>query len=288
MAHTTLSRDHQPASEIRRIGREQIDAYGTTRFVERAVVKARQSSDEGRSVFEVEDQEGEIWRGRKILLATGVKDILPTHIEGYEDCWGDDIYHCLFCDGLERSDRPAGMLGFEGPEYLHVLRMAFQLGCPSVTIYSNGPLKPKDNATAEALEIAKANVKVDERRIKRLVHLADEQGIDVVFEDGDVDRIGFLQHTPRTEVVAPNLARDLGVEILPDGRGGTILKRNEPFGETNVKGCFAAGDASVVMKQFTIAMTQGLTAGPGIAIQLGEEDDQEIVERLKKTGVLES
>lgn len=96
-AHTILSRDHQPASEARRIGREQIEAYGTTHFVERALTRA--CKDEEAGVFEVEDETGEKWRGRKIILAMGAKDIFPE-IEGYADCWGASIYQCLFCDGI--------------------------------------------------------------------------------------------------------------------------------------------------------------------------------------------
>jgi thioredoxin reductase len=283
-AHTVLGHDHKPAKEIRRVGREQIEAYGTTHFVERAVRKARKIEEEG--TFEVEDAEGETWRGKKVVLAMGAKDIFPD-IDGYAECWGESIYSCLFCDGIERSDKPAAMLGFDSSMNLHVLGFMFALECPSVTILSNGPLDPKDDATAQALEVAKAKgTKIDQRRIKKLVHLDNDQGIEVQFHEGDSMMIGFLQHTPPTEVVAPDLARDLGVEVLDDGREGTYLKRNEPFGETNVKGVFTAGDAGVVMKQFTVAMTQGVAAGAGVSFSLGQDEDAKIMEQLKCTNGL--
>lgn len=59
-----------------------------TMFVERGVVRARKV-DGG---FEVEDGEGGRWRGRKIVLAMGVRDVLPTRIEGYVENWGTNIY----------------------------------------------------------------------------------------------------------------------------------------------------------------------------------------------------
>ena len=276
-----LSRDHQPASEIRGVGREQISDYGTTHFVERAVAKA--GKDEANDVFEVEDQEGEKWRGKKIVLAMGAKDVF-LDIEGYADCWGESIYQCLFCDGIERNDRPAGILGFGSPMSLHYVLMMFQLGCQDVTIFSNGPLNLNDEATAKALEVAKLKgPKIDQRRIRKLVHLDDEQGIDVVFEDGDNIRIGFLAHTPPTEVVVPNIAKDLSVEILSDGKNGTVLKRSEPFGETNVHGVFTAGDIGVVMKQFSNAMALGIAAGAGVALQLGGDEEHELAKKLKSS-----
>jgi gliotoxin/aspirochlorine biosynthesis thioredoxin reductase len=279
-AHTVLSRDHMPAAETRRIGREQIEAYGTTFFVEHTVQKARKN--EKSCVFEVVDAEGETWQGKKIVLAMGARDIFPD-IDGYADCWGESIYQCMFCDGLERSDKPAAMLGFESAAHQHVLGFIFAIGCTDVTILSDGPLEPKDDATKLALEIAKAKgTKIDERKIKKLVHLPNEEGIEVQFAEGSNSKFGFIQHSPLTEVVARNLAEELGVEVQPDGRGGTQLKRNEPFGETNVQGVFTAGDAGTWMKQFTMAMAHGTSAGAGVCFQLGHDEDEKIAEKLRE------
>ena len=279
-AHTVLSRDHQPPSEIRRVGREQIEAYGTTHFVQRAVLSARNVLDGGREVFEVEDDGGEGWKGKKVVLAMGTKDVLPKEIEGYEDCWGESIYQCLFCDGLERSDRPAGMLGWSAMAP-HGLGLLLLLGLPRVTVFGNGPVCPEGEAAERALEVAKARgVVVDERRIQRLVHLEDGEGIEIQFEDGESTRVGFLQHSPPTEIVGAGLAKDLGVEIVLDGFGGKLLKTNGPLGETNVKGVFAAGDLSTLMKQVTTAMQQGVSAGAGIAMQLAQEAGEEAVAKL--------
>ena len=274
-AHTVLSRDHQPPGEIRRVGREQIEAYGTTLFVERAVLRARKAG-----VFEVEDDSGEIWRGRKMILAMGTRDVLPGEIEGYEECWGESIYQCLFCDGLERRERPAGMLGWSDMAP-HVLGFFYLLELPRVTVFGNGPVCPEGEAAEKALEVAKARgVVVDERRIRRLVHLPGEEGIEVQFEDGESTCVGFLQHSPPTEIVGAGLAKDLGVEIVADGFGGRVLKTNPPFGETNVKGVFAAGDLVSAMKNVPTAMQQGVSAGAGVAMQLGQEAGEEVAAKL--------
>ncbi|OCK75254.1 hypothetical protein K432DRAFT_409185 [Lepidopterella palustris CBS 459.81] len=124
------------------------------------------------------------------------------------------------------------------------------------TIFTNWPMKPAHEGTAHAIEIAKAKgAKVDERRIKKLVHLDNDQSIDIVFDDGSQTRIGFLAHKLYAELVALNVAKDLGVEIIPDGKGSFISKRNEPLCEKKVKGVFTAGDAVGTMKHFTVAMS---------------------------------
>ena len=276
-AHTVLGFDHVKPAEIRRVGREQVQAYGTTKFVERAVTKASKSSD-GR--FEVTDSRGAVWRGRKVVLAMGAKDVLPTEIEGYEDCWGESIYQCLFCDGLERSEEPAGMLGWSAMSG-HIMDFLFLLAPPSITIFANGSLKLEDEVAKRALEIAKARgAAVDERQIRRFIHLPDNEGIEIVFQDGESTRVGFLQHSPPTEVIGASIAQDLGVEVLDDGRGGTVLKTNAPFGETNVKGVFAVGDSGALMKQVTVAMQSGVGSGAAIAMQLGQEADEGVAGRL--------
>ncbi|KAK4508470.1 hypothetical protein PRZ48_002209 [Zasmidium cellare] len=277
-AHTILSRDHTPPAEIRRAAREQIEAYGTTLSVEKGAVSARKVDDG----FEVEDEEGRKWRGKKIVLAMGVRDVLPTEISGYAENWGTNIYQCLFCDGIERSNKPAGVLGFPNAMMGHNVGMILQMGCPKVTIFGNGKLEVGDEATGKALEIAKLKgAVVDERRIERLVDLGGEEGVEVRFEDGSSERLGFLVHRPDVEVVGPEIARGLGVEIVDDGFGGQMLKRNEPFGETNVKGVLVAGDASILMRQVTAAMFQGGGAGAGVHFLISQDDEREVEKKLK-------
>lgn len=280
-AHYTLSRDHQPAPEIRRIGREEIERYGTTRFIERAAVRAWKE-DEG-DVFGVEDESGELWRGKKVVLATGVKDVFETGIEGYEDCWGSSIHQCLFCDGIEMNDMPAGVLGFAIPMMTqHNVGLILQMGCPGVTIFGNGKIEPKDEGGQQALSVVKAQgAKIDEREIVRFVDLGERQGMEIHFRDGSSTRAGFLAHKPVTRPNARHIAEGLGVEIVSDGWGGEMLKRSEPFGESNVKGVLVAGDAGAVIKAFVHAMGQGVNAGVGIANSLiGAEQARAVKEAV--------
>jgi thioredoxin reductase len=75
--HTFLTRDGTPPSEFIRIAKEQLDSYGFAKHVDGKVVSVQQ----GGNGFEVKLEDGPEYSGRKLILATGVKDVfLP--IEG--------------------------------------------------------------------------------------------------------------------------------------------------------------------------------------------------------------
>ena len=59
-------------------------------------------------------------RSRKLLLATGVRDILPD-IPGFDELYGRSIHHCPYCDGWEVRDRPLAVLGNIAAQALEIL-----------------------------------------------------------------------------------------------------------------------------------------------------------------------
>ena len=90
--HAVLGHDKRHPAEIRKLGREQIEAYGREiEFADGEAVHVwRQELDYGYQGFEVEARDGRIWRGRKIVLALGSKDVFPD-IEGYAENWPDNM-----------------------------------------------------------------------------------------------------------------------------------------------------------------------------------------------------
>ena len=146
---------------------------------------------------------------------------------------------------------------------------------PNVTVFTNG-LFSQDPAIKEAMSAARsAGCVFDERIILKLSRASNEdEGLDVHFKDGGSVRLGFLVDKPPTNPVGEEMLVDgLGVEIVPS-MFGTCLKRNEPFGETNVKGCFVAGDAGSPMTHVTVAVAQGVAAAGGVSGQLCAEEGE--------------
>jgi hypothetical protein len=209
--HNVPTWDHRDPREFRAKARSDLLArYHTIHFEDTAVESVRRT-DDGR-FFEATDAKGTTWTGKKVVLATGIRDIYPD-VPGYDDVWGRGLYHCLFCDGYEdRGAASAGVLaiGDMGPATaspastpaaaaiqfpaLHVARMAKRLA-KKVVIHTNGaPEFAKELAAAIGSDPA---IVVDDRPVTRL-QKANEESSEIIvhLEDGTTVSHGFMVCLP--------------------------------------------------------------------------------------------
>jgi hypothetical protein len=86
--HAVPTWDHRDPAEFRAAARRDLLArYGTTSFVDVGIKTIKKSErKDGSSLFEAIDDNGKSWWGRKVVLATGIKDVFPN-IDGYSECW---------------------------------------------------------------------------------------------------------------------------------------------------------------------------------------------------------
>ena len=83
--------DHEDPASIRtKMQKDLIARYNTTKLLEHGASRAAQC-EEGRARFVVTDEKGMEWFGRKLVIATGVSDILPN-LPGYDMCWVNGMY----------------------------------------------------------------------------------------------------------------------------------------------------------------------------------------------------
>ena len=188
--HNVVTWDHQDPADFRKKGRTDIlKRYTTIDFQDIEVTSVTKTAQ---GHFELTDVQGKTWTGRKLVLATGVRDVFPD-IEGYGECWARGIFHCLFCHGYEEQGVPsAGVLAVgdigSPPMALHMARMAKRL-TPNVTIYTDGA---EQLAQQTALAAVEDDVKVDNRPIALLKKGAEESSVVVHFDDGQQITEGFL------------------------------------------------------------------------------------------------
>ena len=97
-----LSRDGMSPLELLVWGRDEAAVYGVE-FMSGQVT----SIEPG---FSVALADGERVRARRLLIATGAVDELPS-VPGLRDRWGRDFLHCPYCHGWEVRDQPLGVLG---------------------------------------------------------------------------------------------------------------------------------------------------------------------------------
>ncbi|OAK98813.1 FAD/NAD(P)-binding domain-containing protein [Phaeosphaeriaceae sp. SRC1lsM3a] len=284
--HTVASRDHQDPYAFRATAREQIESrYETVWFQDSKIVSAsKKLLDMGKEKydgFEVKDSTGATYAGKKIILATGSRDVFPD-IEGYAENWPSHIYQCLGCDGFEQRGTPIGVLMFDSPMHAHLVQMATNFDS-RVTIFSNGPVSTAE-PIQKALTVARAfGAKLDERKIKKLVNNGPSHtdGVTIKFEEGESVTLGFIVHKPATVNRAQHLVEQLGVETVEEAMGGHIKTFNPMFNDTSVRGVFAAGDTMVAMKQVAIALAEGLKAAVGAGMQIGQEVSERKVKEFE-------
>jgi thioredoxin reductase len=86
--HNVPTWDHRDSAEFRAKAKADLLArYDTIQFKE-TLVESIQRTNTGH--FEAIDSEGVTWTGKKVVLATGAKDIYPD-IPGYDDVWGRGV-----------------------------------------------------------------------------------------------------------------------------------------------------------------------------------------------------
>ncbi|MCJ1350357.1 MAG: hypothetical protein MMC33_000338 [Icmadophila ericetorum] len=252
--HNVPTWDHRDPVEYRATARnELLTRYTTTRIVESTVQTLTAKEDK---TFQATDDTGTKYTGKKVVLATGTKDIFPN-IPGF---------HCLFCHGYEERDcQEAGVLAYEDlanvQHAVGVGCMALRL-CSKVTIYTHG----NEKLAAELATPAHSQgLAIDSRRIARFRKMPpnEDAAVEVQFEDGSKNVLGFLAHKPRSELNGP-WADQLGLELTPQ----KDLKTTPPFYETTVHGAFAAGDCGNLLKIVSGALSSGMLAANGAAIQV--------------------
>lgn len=238
-SHGVLGMDGVDAGEIAATARAQLLRYPSVRWIEDEAVSAAGRLDD----FTVQTGAGEALRARRLVLATGVRDLLPP-IEGLAARWGSGVLHCPYCHGYELEGAPTAFLA-QGPEDLRAALLVCDWG--PCTVLTNGAFAP-DAAMRSALEAAGAAL--EPAPILRI-----EGAADVVLRGGAVLRVAALFLRPRTEPASP-IAAQLGVA---QGAEGRILVNGD--GCSSAPGVYACGDGASASQTVSLAIGGGAWVG---------------------------
>lgn len=83
--HNFVTWDHQDPTDFRAKALNELihGRYQTTEYVRERVESIEQNED---GIFRALDSAGKEWQGRKLLIATGITDVLPN-IPGFKETW---------------------------------------------------------------------------------------------------------------------------------------------------------------------------------------------------------
>lgn len=269
-AHGMFARDGVSPAELLATGRAEVRRYGGE-IVEGEVVAARRSG----AGFTVELADGRRLDARRLLVTTGLVDVLPD-VPGLAEHWGHDVVHCPYCHGYEVRDRRIAVLA-AGPSSVHHALLFRQLSADLVY------LTHRTGLTAEQREqFAALGIEVIDGEVSA-VETADGRIRGLRTADGGVVACEVVAVATRMEARGGFLA-DLGLTLAPHPSGmGHHLPAGD-FGRSEVPGVWLAGNVTDLAAQVGASAAAGATAAQHINAELVTEDVQAAVERHRSVG----
>lgn len=249
-SHGFLTQDGVDPAIIAADARAQVMEYPSVQWLAaRADGAARIEKNEvSGAAFEV-TVSGHRHLARRLLLATGVRDILPD-ITGLAERWGKAVFHCPYCHGYELNQGQIGVIAGSELSMHHALMLP---DWGPTTFILNGAFEPDDE---QLKSLAARGVTVERNPIAKITGHAD-----IVLADGRTLPFAGLFALARFELASP-IAEGLGLEFDEGPVGATI--KTDPMKETNVPGVFACGDAARPMASVALAVGDGNIAGAGL------------------------
>jgi thioredoxin reductase len=269
--HGFIVLDGTPPPEILRRGREQVRQYGG-RVVHGEVVSAESAapSADGDLRFTVTLADGRHITARRILVATGLTDVLPE-VRGLADHWGHSVVHCPYCHGWEVRDEPIGILA-TGPVSIDHAYLFRQL-TEDLTYFTHGTDLDQDSRA----RFAARGIRVIDTPITEVVNDADRALAGVRLADGQVVARRVVA------VASPMQARTKGLEGLglpvqdgPKGRGFA----SGMAGATEVPGVWVAGNVTDLVAQVGASAAAGALAGADINKTLAIADTDAALQKI--------
>ncbi|WAC14525.1 NAD(P)/FAD-dependent oxidoreductase [Dyadobacter pollutisoli] len=243
-AHNLITHDGRSPGEISAEARKQVMAYPTVIWLDDLATSVTGTDNH----FIVTTAQERQFAAKKLLFATGVKDLMPP-IPGLAESWGISVVHCPYCHGYEYRGQETGIL-INGD-------MALDFGkfirnwTNHLTIFTNGPATFDSAVRGKILSL---DISINEKKLREIQH---DNGYlkAIVFEDQSQQELTALYARPPFEQHCP-IPQNLGCNISEQG----YIQVDEAQ-KTNVAGIYAAGDNTSMFRGLSMAMAAGTMAG---------------------------
>ena len=254
-SHNFITQDGEKPAVTSAKAKLQTEFYDTVQFYNGLAVSANKTE----SGFEIRTESGKVFTSRKVLFATGVKDVLPE-LDGFAECWGISIIHCPYCHGYEVKNETTaiianGEMGFEYAKMISNWTKDLKLltnGKSTLSLEQTKMLL-RNNVTIIEEEIAAA-----EHQNGNIQHIIFKNQSKIAVK-AVYFRPPFVQHCPLPEI--------LGCELTEQG-----LIKTDVFQKTNIPGVYASGDSFTQGRSVAMAVSSGSFAGVAINKELIDED----------------
>lgn len=258
-SHNFITHDGEAPAFISAKAKEEVLRYPTITFINDKAVTGTKTANG----FEISTESGATYSAKKLLLATGVKDVMPN-IDGFTQCWGISAIHCPYCHGYEVKGQKTALMA-NGPMAEHFLPLLLQW-TKELTLFTNGKSTVSEEAAAK---FSKHGIAIIETEIESIQH-SNGYMESITLKNGEKHnlkvmyaKIPAVQHT--------FIPEDLGCTINEQG-----LIEVDEFKKTNISGVFASGDCTTMGRAVSMAVEAGTRAGVTINNELCLHDFENI------------
>lgn len=242
-SHNFLTQDGNTPKKISETAKLQVMNYETVNFLNGNAINVSKEN----FGFTITTDSGDSFKTKKIIFATGLKDIFPA-IKGFKACWGISILHCPYCHGFEVKNLETGII-LNGEIAFEFSKMISNW-TKKLTIFTNGKAAFSKEQFAKLHE---NNIQINQKIISEIIHL-DGKISAIKFDDDSTVKVEAVYAKPDFEQHC-KLPEELGCEINDQG-----LLKVDSFQKTNIRGIYACGDNSS-MRSIAFAVSSGSMSG---------------------------
>lgn len=254
-SHNFLTQDGKSPQEISSLATIQVEQYDTVEFFNGLATYGTKKENE----FQIEMQSGENFRSKKLIIATGITDLLPD-IKGMSASWGISVIHCPYCHGYEFRGSKTGILA-NGDKAVHLAGLVHNL-TQELTLFTNGKasLNPE-----QMLRLREADISIVEAEIAELIHTNGHLKSVVLINgeqlqlDALYAAVPFRQHAEIPEALNCQMTEAGHIQV-------------DPMQKTSIPGVFACGDNSSPMRSVSNAVYTGSVAGAMVNMELVSDE----------------
>lgn len=254
-SHNFLTQDGSTPKEISDTARSQLSKYESVVFYKGTAISAKKIQ----GGFEIITSKGDVFKSKKLVLATGIKDLMPN-IDGFAECWGISVVHCPYCHGYEIRDKKTAIIA-NGERAFHLASLVSNLS-KEITLLTSAPQSFDEQ---QLIKLKQHDIQIIEKEIAGIEH---RNGYleKVVFKDGSSEGFECAYASLPFEQNS-TIPMELGCKLT---EGGHI--EVDSMQRTSIEGVYACGDNSSMMRSVALAVYGGNITGAHMNSELVKEE----------------
>ena len=253
--HNYLTRDDVAPQKFLEVSRKEVKKYGA-KIIDVQVSHAKKMNKKS---FEITTIDRKKYHSKKLILATGLADILPE-IKGAKSLYGVSMFHCPYCDGWECSDQK--LVVYSKTKAGIELALTLSQWTSEITIFTDGN---KYGSKKDLDLLSKKNIIMEYRPIASFEGNKGKVKF-ISLDNGDKHATDAIFFSNGYKVQC-DLVESLGCNM---GKNNVAITNKSQ--QTNIPGLYVVGDASKDMHFVVVAAAEGAKAAVYINKELLKEE----------------